>query len=227
VPPRSYFEQARPELVAQLPVGSLGRLLDVGCGAGGVGRALRDRVDFLAGIELDDEAAVSAREVYDDVVMGRAEQVVDSLSGPFNTILAYDLLEHLADPGELLRRLREVAAADALLHVSVPNARHWSLVRDLVVHGTFGYTDWGHRDRTHLRWFTRADLVALLEGAGWRVERTMHAPLTAAGRAAARLTRGRSAEFLVYQWSALSRNAPAASLSPAVAADQPAAAAPR
>jgi 2-polyprenyl-3-methyl-5-hydroxy-6-metoxy-1,4-benzoquinol methylase len=220
VPPRSYFEQARPELVAQLPAGRLGRLLDVGCGAGGVGRALRDRVDFLAGIELDAEAAASAREVYDEVVTGRAEQVVDSLSGPFDTILAYDLLEHLADPVELLRRLRGVTSANALLHVSVPNARHWSLVRDLVLHGTFGYTDWGHRDRTHLRWFTRADLVALLEGAGWRVERTMHAPLTAPGRAAARLTRGRSAEFLVYQWSALSRNAPAGSASPAVAADQ-------
>jgi O-antigen biosynthesis protein len=227
VPPRSYFEQARPELVAQLPAGPLGRLLDVGCGAGGVGRALRDRVDFLAGVELDAEAAASAREVYDQVLTGRAEDLVQELAGPFDTILAYDLLEHLPDPVELLRRLRGVAAADALLHVSVPNARHWSLVRDLVVHGTFGYTDWGHRDRTHLRWFTRADLVSLLEDGGWRVERTMHAPLTPAGRIAARLTRGRSAEFLVYQWSALSRNAPAGSPSPATAAGQAGAAAPR
>jgi 2-polyprenyl-3-methyl-5-hydroxy-6-metoxy-1,4-benzoquinol methylase len=227
VPPRSYFEQARPELVAQLPAGPLGRLLDVGCGAGGVGRALRERVEFLAGIELDAEAATRASEVYDDVRMGRAEDVVADLAGPFDTILAYDLLEHLADPGELLRRLRGVASENALLHVSVPNARHWSLVRDLVVHGTFGYTDWGHRDRTHLRWFTRADLVALLEEGGWRVERTLHAPLTPVGRAAAGLTRGRSAEFLVYQWSALSRNAPAGSPSPAGAAEPAAAAAPR
>ena len=227
MPPRSYFEQARPELVAQLPPGSLGRLLDVGCGAGGVGRALRDRVDRIVSIELDTEAATSAREVYDDVRTGRVEDVVVDLAGPFDTILAYDLLEHLPDPVELLRRLRAIAAKNALLHVSVPNARHWSLVRDLVVHGTFGYADWGHRDRTHLRWFTRADLVALLEEGGWRVERTLHAPLTAAGRAAARLTRGRSAEFLVYQWSALSRNAPAGSLSRAGAAEPAAAAAPR
>jgi 2-polyprenyl-3-methyl-5-hydroxy-6-metoxy-1,4-benzoquinol methylase len=227
VPPRSYFEQARPELVAQLPAGPLGRLLDVGCGAGGVGRALRDRVEFLAGVELDAEAGSRARELYDQVLIGRAEDLLQELAGPFDTILAYDLLEHLADPGELLRRLRELASENGLLHVSVPNARHWSLVRDLVVHGTFGYTDWGHRDRTHLRWFTRADLVALLEEGGWRVERTQHAPLTVAGRAASRLTRGRSAEFLVYQWSALSRNAPAGSPLPAGAAEPAAAAAPR
>jgi predicted TPR repeat methyltransferase len=227
LPPRSYFEQARPELVAQLPAGGLGRLLDVGCGAGGVGRALRDRVDFLAGVELDPEAAAAAGEAYDEVLTGRAEDLLADLSGPFDTILAYDLLEHLADPAELLRRLRRIASDDALLHVSVPNARHWSLVRDLVVRGTFGYGEWGHRDRTHLRWFTRTDLVELLESTGWRVERTLHAPLTPAGQLAARVTRGRSAEFLVYQWSALSRNASVDHLSHAGAAGQAGAAAPR
>jgi 2-polyprenyl-3-methyl-5-hydroxy-6-metoxy-1,4-benzoquinol methylase len=203
--PSSYFSQARPELVALLPAGRLGRLLDVGCGTGGVGRALRDRVDVLAGIELEPEAAVAAQEAYDQVLTGKVEDVVGLLDGPFDTILAYDLLEHLTAPDEVLRRLHEVAAPGALLHVSMPNARHWSLVRDLVVRGTFGYTDWGHRDRTHLRWLTRSDLVDLLESAGWHVEGTAHAPLTSAGRAAERLTRGRSAEFLVYQWSARAR----------------------
>jgi 2-polyprenyl-3-methyl-5-hydroxy-6-metoxy-1,4-benzoquinol methylase len=202
--PPSYFEQARPELVAQLPQ-QLGRLLDIGCGAGGVGRALRARATFLAGVELDPEAAQVARQAYDQVLTGRVEDVLGSLDGPFDTILAYDVLEHLTDPGDLLRRLHQVAAPNALLHVSVPNARHWSLVRDLVVHGTFAYTDWGHRDRTHLRWLTRRDLVALLESNGWHVERTLHAPSSPAGSLLERLTAGRSAEFLVYQWSALAR----------------------
>jgi predicted TPR repeat methyltransferase len=191
--------------VALLPAGSLGRLLDVGCGSGGVGRTLRERVDVLAGIEVEPEAAAAAREVYDHVLTGKVEDVAGELDGPFDTILAYDLLEHLVAPDEVLRLLQTVAAPGALLHVSVPNARHWSLVRDLVVRGTFGYTDWGHRDRTHLRWLTRSDLVDLLESAGWRVEGTAHAPLTPVGRAAERLTRGRSAEFLVYQWSARAR----------------------
>jgi 2-polyprenyl-3-methyl-5-hydroxy-6-metoxy-1,4-benzoquinol methylase len=202
--PRSYFEQARPELVAQLPQ-RLGRVVDIGCGAGGVGRALGDRATFLAGVELDPEAAQGARETYDQVLTGRVEDVLDALDGPFDTILAYDVLEHLTEPGELLRRLHEVAAPSALLHVSVPNARHWSLVRDLVVRGTFGYAEWGHRDRTHLHWLTRRDLVHLLEDSGWHVERTLHAPSSAGGRLLERLTAGRSAEFLVYQWSALAR----------------------
>jgi predicted TPR repeat methyltransferase len=202
--PFSYYAQARPELVALLPP-RLGRVLDVGCGAGGVGRAVRPRAERLVGIELDEGAARQADEVYDQVLVGPAEERVDELDGRFDTILAYDVLEHLADPAILLRRLGDVAAGGALLHASVPNARHLSLVRDLVVRGTFGYDDWGHRDATHLRWLTRRDLVALLESTGWEVERTAHAPLSAAGRLAERLTGGLSAEFLVYQWSALAR----------------------
>ena len=203
--PSTYFSQSRPELVARLPAGPLGRLLDVGCGAGGVGRALRDRADFLAGIEVEPEFATEAREAYDQVLTGMVEDVVGELDGTFDTILAYDLLEHLVQPEDVLRRLHGVASPGALIHVSVPNARHWSLVRDLVLRGTFGYTEWGHRDRTHLRWLTRSDLVELLESAGWRVESTGHGALTPAGRVAARLTGGRSAEFLIYQWSALAR----------------------
>jgi 2-polyprenyl-3-methyl-5-hydroxy-6-metoxy-1,4-benzoquinol methylase len=200
--PRSYYAQARPELVAQLPE-RLGRVLDVGCGSGGVGRAIRDRADFLAGIELDAEAAAEAQDAYDQLLIGRVEDVLAAAEGPFDTILTYDLLEHLPDPEPVLRRLHGAAAPGGLLHVSLPNARQWTLVRDLVLRGTFGYTDHGHRDRTHLRWLTRRDLVELLETCGWHVDRTLHAPLTPAGRALERVTGGRSSEFLVYQWSAL------------------------
>ena len=57
--PSTYFEQARPELVALLPQ-RLGSVLDIGCGAGGVGRALRARADTLTGIEIDPVAAATA-----------------------------------------------------------------------------------------------------------------------------------------------------------------------
>jgi 2-polyprenyl-3-methyl-5-hydroxy-6-metoxy-1,4-benzoquinol methylase len=204
--PPHYFDQARPELVALLPE-RLGRVLDVGCGAGGVGRALRDRADLLVGIEPDADAAADAELVYDAVAVGTVEATLAEIEGSFDTVLCYDVLEHLVDPELVLVQLREHAAAGALLHVSVPNARHWTLVRDLVVRGTFGYVPAGHRDRTHLRWLTKRDLMVLLRESGWHAEHVGHAPLTRAGRLAERITRGRSAEFLVYQWSALARAA--------------------
>jgi 2-polyprenyl-3-methyl-5-hydroxy-6-metoxy-1,4-benzoquinol methylase len=136
--------------------------------------------------------------VLDEVHVAAVEDALDELEGPFDTFLCLDVLEHLVDPGHVLSRLRGLAAPGATLQVSVPNARHFSLVWDLLARGTFGYTDWGHRDRTHLRWFTRRDLIALVTGAGWEVTRTSVPPL---GRSAGlhRLTRGRSSELLVAQ----------------------------
>jgi len=201
-----YYGQGRPELIDLLPR-PLGRVLDVGCGEGGVAVGLRAAgAVWIAGIELHPPAAERALEVLDELRIGRVEEQLERLGGTFDTILAYDVLEHLPDPAAVLAALRGIAAPDARLHVSIPNARHWSLARDIVWRGTFGYTAAGHRDRTHLRWFTRRDIMALLEECGWAVERVDHLPLRAVSAAAARLSRGLTAEFLVFQWSVLARN---------------------
>jgi len=203
-PDSGYFANERADVVAALER-PLGHVLDVGCGAGAVGPGLRAAgARRLTGIELVPQAAALARAHYDEVVEGRVEDALVRLEGPFDTILCLDVLEHLVDPGAVLLALHDLAAPGGRLQVSVPNARHLSLVYDLVVRGTFGYADWGHRDRTHLRWFTRRDIVALIEGAGWAVTRTGHPPL-GRSRVLARLTGDRSSEFLVGQWYVAAR----------------------
>ena len=204
--PAGYYANQRPDLVATLPR-PLGSVLDVGCGEGAVGRLLRDEgAERLTGIEIDSASADRAREVYDEVAEGAVEDKLPELDGPFDKILCYDVLEHLVDPATVLAQLRGLAAPGGYLHVSVPNARHFSLVRDLVLRGTFGYTEWGHRDNTHLRWFTRRDIVDAVEAAGWRALSTGHPPLRRA-RGLHRLTRGRSTDFLVAQVSVLAQAA--------------------
>ncbi len=155
----------------------------------------------LVGVEIVDDVAREADARYDEVFAGAIEDALPTLRGPFNTILCLDVLEHLVDPGTVLDGLAMLAAPGARLQVSVPNARHVQLTYDLLVRGTFGYADWGHRDRTHLRWFTRADLVALVQAHGWKVTSTGHPPL---GRTARldRATGGRAAEFFANQWYA-------------------------
>jgi len=199
-----YYSNRRPDLVGMLPR-PFGRVLDVGCGTGAVGQQLREEgARELVGIELDPEAASEARQAYESVVIGSVETALAELDGPFDTILAYDVLEHLVDPWSVLRELRSLASPGGRLQVSVPNARHLSLFWDLVLRGTFGYTTiGGHRDDTHLRWFTRKDIIAAVESAGWRVEATSHSPISAPRRLLERLTFGRSSEFLVLQWYVL------------------------
>jgi 2-polyprenyl-3-methyl-5-hydroxy-6-metoxy-1,4-benzoquinol methylase len=194
-----YYANARADVVAALPR-PLGSVLDVGCGAGGVGPGLRAAgAARLTGIEMEPATAEQARAIYDEVFTGTVEEALPSLPGPFDTVLCLDVLEHMVDPAAVLRELRGVVADGGWLQVSIPNARHVSLMRDLIIRGTFGYTEWGHRDSTHLRWFTRRDMVELLDSTGWQVDRVSH-PELHKSRALDRLTRGRSTEFLVGQW---------------------------
>jgi|SRR5215204_2948861 len=200
-----YYANERPDVVAALPR-PLGRVLDVGCGAGGLGPGLRAAgASEVVGIEVAPEAAARASAVLDRVIVAPVESGLGELDTTFDTILCLDVLEHLVAPEQVLAGLRGHARTGAHLQVSVPNARHYSLLRDLVIRGTFGYSHWGHRDSTHLRWFTRRDIVELVGAAGWEPTGTSWPPL---GRSAAlhRLSRGRSSEFLVAQVYLSARN---------------------
>ena len=204
-----YYGLERADLVAELPR-PLGRVLDVGCGEGAVGRGLRMAgATEVHGIEVVPSAAAVARETLDSVYEGTVEAALLSggVTGPFDTICCYDVLEHLADPAIVVSGLRGLAADGGHLHISIPNARHFSLVYDLVVRGTFGYSEFGHRDATHLRWLTRRDVTALVSTTGWQVQRVTGDVSGGHNRRADRLTGGRAREFLALQWRVLARAA--------------------
>lgn len=199
----AYYDNRRPDLVEMLPR-PIGRALDVGCGAGAVAGQLREEgAERIVGIEPDPVSAASAEGVCDQVLATTVESALDELDGPFDTILCHDVLEHLVDPWHVLRRLREITAPGGRLEISIPNARHVSLLFDLAIRGTFGYREWGHRDNTHLRWFTRKDIVAAVGDAGWNITAVSNKRLSAPRRAFSRLTFGLSDEFLVFQWYVL------------------------
>jgi 2-polyprenyl-3-methyl-5-hydroxy-6-metoxy-1,4-benzoquinol methylase len=208
----SYYAQERVDLIAELAA-PLGRVLDVGCGQGGANQPLRAAgATEIVGIEILPEAAALAAERYDQVEVGDAQEALRRVGGSFDTILCYDVLEHLVDPEAVLSRLRALGAArGARLHISVPNARHYSLVRDLMLRGTFGYTEWGHRDATHLRWFTRRDMRDLLRESGWEIDSTLSSlelRLRELGlRAPRRFVNGVGGEFFGRSWYVVARPA--------------------
>jgi 2-polyprenyl-3-methyl-5-hydroxy-6-metoxy-1,4-benzoquinol methylase len=205
VKPAGYYGESRADLVAMLPR-PIGRALDIGCGEGAVGRELLAQgAASVHGVEIFPEAAKVAAEAYTDVVVAPVEVALtgDELPPEFDTILCYDVLEHLADPSLILSLLRRRAAPGARLHVSVPNARHLGLMRDLVVRGTFGYTEFGHRDSTHLRWFTRRDIETAVTDAGWRITASAPNPFRGRDEPFNRATRGKLREFIALQWNVL------------------------
>jgi 2-polyprenyl-3-methyl-5-hydroxy-6-metoxy-1,4-benzoquinol methylase len=201
----TYYELSRSETLAHLPK-PVGRVLDIGCAGGGAAALLREGgATWITGIEMLAEPAAIAAKVYDQVLVGDALSELPSAQGPFDTILCYDVLEHIYDPLAVIRALRGVAAPNGRLHISVPNASHITLLRDLILRGTFGYQPAGHRDATHVRWFTRRDIVAIVGEGGWHVDTVAYSQLHRS-RFLHTLSRGRSTEFLAGQWYVLASN---------------------
>jgi methionine biosynthesis protein MetW len=168
----TYFEFDRPEVRALVPTGAR-RVLDVGCGAGALGAALKaEREVEVVGLELSVDAAARARERLDAVV----EANLDELEGlpfepaSFDAMVFGDVLEHLRDPHRLLRVLRPWLADDGALVCSIPNVGHWSVVLPLLTQDRWPYADAGLLDSTHVHFFTLTEAELMLRDCGFTLE---------------------------------------------------------
>jgi 2-polyprenyl-3-methyl-5-hydroxy-6-metoxy-1,4-benzoquinol methylase len=188
----------------------LGHVLDVGCAEGAGIDALRERgASHVAGIEADAAFAAVARERYDEVVHGSVPEDLAWPDGSFDTVLAYDVLEHLYDPWSALRAIVRLLVPGGQLHLSVPNARNKELWLPLLLRGRFRYAPQGVMDVTHLRFFGRRDAIEMLEAAGLRIVSVDRAaPESRKRRLASALTRGWAMEFLTVQWYVLGQRPP-------------------
>lgn len=168
-PRTTYGAMANPDLLARVPAGA-GSLLDVGCGAGGLGAGLRAAgfAGRLIGIEPHPALAAHAAAHYDQVLRIDVEQEGAALPPGTLDVLVYgDVLEHLRDPWAVLKRDALLLAPGGTLLVCVPNLEHWSFTARLLA-GRWRYEEMGLFDRTHLRWFTRRGMQEAIEAAGLR-----------------------------------------------------------
>ncbi len=151
--------------IRALPAGL--RLLDLGAAGGHLGRAVRDRCAFLAGVEPDAALPSSCRDGYDD---WRACDAMSagSWDAPFDAVVCADVLEHLPRPEDLLERIRAWLVPGGTLLVSLPNVANVT-VRAALLAGRFPYAERGILDRTHLRFYTRRSARALIESGGFRL----------------------------------------------------------
>jgi glycosyltransferase involved in cell wall biosynthesis len=150
-----------------------GRALDLGCAGGLLAGELRARGHFVVGVDARPPAG--AEESVDVLVVADLDGGLPGEAageGPFDLVLALDLLEHLRDPAGLLRELHEVSTPDAALISSVPNIGHW-YPRLRIGLGRFDYDRRGILDATHLRFFTWRSFAAMAGRVGWRVEQRL------------------------------------------------------
>ncbi len=168
-----YYTQARRDIEPLLP-GQRSVVLELGCGAGSTMAWLKSLrpVRHAEAIELFPPMAERARTHFDLVHEGDIDdwQFTPTRSD-FDLVLALDVLEHLRDPWQTLRRIRGHMAPGGTIIASIPNVAHYSVALPLAWKGRWDYTQQGLLDRTHLRFFTRETVKTLFHDTGFQIKR--------------------------------------------------------
>lgn len=210
-----YYEFDRPEVMALVPTDAR-RVLDVGCGAGRLGRSLKKRQEVeVVGIEVDSQAAEQARNDLDQVIIGNAEhEDVNLPAGGFDCVICADVLEHMREPRRFLRKARRWLRDGGRLIASVPNVRHHSVVSSLLS-GNWTYEPAGLLDDDHVRFFTRREIEKLIDRAGFALtdigvvagsgyeqwqQQGRPVAIVIGGMQITRLSQADAEEFFVYQY---------------------------
>lgn len=157
-------------------IGTDRRVLELGPATGYMSDVLRRRGCSVVGIEIDREMATQAAQYCERVIVGDLETLdLDAELGSdrFDVIVAADVLEHLKDPLRALLQLRRFLSDQGFFVMSLPNVAHGS-VRLALLEGRFPYQQSGLLDRTHLRFFTRESIGALLDEAGLAATEIYH-----------------------------------------------------
>lgn len=119
----------------------------------------------VVGVDLDRDAIEFLRKAgYSELVVGDIEHLSGlQLGGPFDVVVAGEIIEHLGNPLRCLAEIRSVLAANGALLITVPNAFSFkSFMRALLG------TELVHPD--HFFYFSPMTIRRLLEEGGFVVD---------------------------------------------------------
>ena len=135
------------------------RLLEIGANVGLFLAVAGERGWEATGIEPSAWAVEQGRTRFGVDLRQGAIETVDVEAGSVDALVMLDVLEHLADPAEALRRLRPMMAEQGVFALATVNVDS--------LHGRLRGGDWPWFIRSHLHYFRPATLTKMLSDAGF------------------------------------------------------------
>ena len=146
------------------------RLLDIGCGTGTFGAALKESRPHLSvtGVTISPAEADEARTRLDAVVVCDLNHDSIASLGTFDVITCSHVLGYFPRPESVLKALQKNLTPDGLLLAAIPNVLHWRQRLELL-RGRFTYVDYGVLHRYYVRFFDCRSAYTTLEAAGYTI----------------------------------------------------------
>ncbi|MFC1514281.1 class I SAM-dependent methyltransferase [Candidatus Omnitrophota bacterium] len=105
-----------------LPFQGEGKILDVGCNTGMYLYLLKNLGWQTWGIEIDRNCCEAAGELALDVLCGRIEES-DFPPAFFDVVRFHNVLEHMPDPKQALKKAKQFLKKGGRIYISIPNTR--------------------------------------------------------------------------------------------------------
>lgn len=146
------------------------KVLDVGCSKGTLAKRMNQNECEVIGIEIDKEAAQNAERYLHELILGNVESVYlnSEYENYFDIIIFADVLEHLKEPLDVIKRFKEYLKNDGHIIISLPNVANWR-IRLKLLFGHFEYEEYGILDRNHLRFFNEKNAKKMVYDAGLEI----------------------------------------------------------
>ncbi len=164
---QTYFQNIRHDIISVIPEKSSNKILEIGAGGGDTLIELKRRkiASEVTGIELMQlKDSNQKNSNIDHFIFGDIETMEFNLQkNHFDIIIIGDVLEHLIDPWNTLKKIYPFLKDGGLLITSIPNIREILTLYSIVIKGDFKYQESGILDKTHLRFFCKKNMISLLK----------------------------------------------------------------
>jgi SAM-dependent methyltransferase len=137
-----------------IPLG-IKSVLDVGCGTGALGNAIKQKFPSAktGGITFSSDEAKLAGLVYDHVFVHDLNDLSLDVENEWDCIIFSHVLEHTYHPVKVLKYYASKLSSDGLILIALPNVLFFKQ-RFEFMRGKFEYSDeGGFMDSTHFRFF--------------------------------------------------------------------------
>lgn len=166
----------RERILHKLIPDDVKKVLDIGCGSGGLAKILQAKDKTVFGVDISSTALDQAKPyLYDSFCFDvqRDDWPAELMEQNFDLIIASEVIEHIFQPSDFLEKTKLLMGREGSLVITTPNFLFWKN-RFKMLFGKFRYEQKGLLDFGHIRFFTLKTVREIFNKAGFTIQQEQH-----------------------------------------------------
>lgn len=166
----------RERILRKLIPDNAKKVLDVGCGSGGLAKILQAKGKTVFGADISSTALDQAKLHLNGSFcfdVQKDDWPEELMEKKFDLVIASEVIEHIFQPSDFLEKAKSLISKEGSLIITTPNLLFWKN-RLKMLFGKFRYQEKGLLDFGHIRFFTIKTTRDMFSKAGFKIEQEEH-----------------------------------------------------